>query len=100
MSEEKNIQETTQQQQSLQVKKEAKLVKKDKKPNFFVRSGKGIAKWFRELKAEAKKVVWPARKQVVNNTIVVIIAAIVVCIFIYILDITFGTIRDFIAQIV
>ena len=32
----------------------------------------GIRKYFRELKSEMKKVVWPTRKQVVNNTGVVL----------------------------
>ncbi|MDR0863106.1 MAG: preprotein translocase subunit SecE [Oscillospiraceae bacterium] len=29
-----------------------------------------IAKWFRELKSELKKVVWPTPKQITNNTLV------------------------------
>ena len=56
--------------------------KKEKKPNIFVRAGKRIARWFREMKSELKKVVWPSRKQIINNTLIVIafvaIAAIVV----------------------
>jgi len=33
--------------------------------------GKGrIRRWFREMRAELKKVVWPTPKQTVNNTIV------------------------------
>ena len=32
--------------------------------------GKRIAKWWREMKSELKKVVWPTPKQVTNNTIV------------------------------
>ena len=32
--------------------------------------GKRIAKWWREMRSELKKVVWPAPKQVVNNTVV------------------------------
>ena len=51
---------------------------KEKKPNFFVRIGKRIAKWFRELKSELKKVVWPTPKQTVNNTAVVIVVCILV----------------------
>ncbi len=30
--------------------------------------GKRIAKWFREMKTEVKKVLWPTRAQVVTNT--------------------------------
>ena len=35
--------------------KEKKAKAADKKPGFFAR----ISKWFRELKSELKKVVWP-----------------------------------------
>ena len=38
--------------------------KDDTKPGFFKRVGK----WFREMKSELKKVVWPSRKTVINNT--------------------------------
>lgn len=69
--------------------------KKEKKPGFFAK----IAKWFRDLKSEAKKVVWPTGKQVVNNTIIVIIAAIVICLFVALLDFVFGAARDLIATI-
>jgi len=57
-----------------------------KKPNIFVRFGKRIAKWFREMRSELKKVVWPSRKQVINNTIVVIVMVIIVGIFIWLFD--------------
>ena len=52
--------------------------KKEKKPNIFVRMGKGIAKWFRELKSELKKVVWPTPKQTLNNTGVVVVVVVAV----------------------
>ena len=44
-----------------------------------------IVKWFREMKSELKKVVWPTRKQIINNTaivlvIVVISSAVVFCV--------------------
>ncbi|MBQ9411948.1 MAG: preprotein translocase subunit SecE [Oscillospiraceae bacterium] len=32
--------------------------------------GKRVAKWWREMKSELKKVVWPSSKQIVNNTVV------------------------------
>ena len=32
--------------------------------------GKRVAKWWREMKSELKKVVWPSPGQVVNNTVV------------------------------
>lgn len=47
---------------------------KAKKPNRFF-------KYFRELKSELKKVVWPSRKQVVNNTGVVLAVMLIVGLF-------------------
>ena len=41
-----------------------------------------LAKWFREMRSELKKVVWPTPKQIINNTLiallVIVISAIVV----------------------
>ena len=46
-------------------------VKKEdvKKLSFF----KKVAKWWREMKSELKKVVWPTKKQTVNNTVVALV---------------------------
>ena len=46
--------------------------KDDTKPNFFQR----VAKWFREMKSELKKVVWPTPKQLFNNTLVSVVVMI------------------------
>ena len=51
--------------------------KEDKKPGLFKR----IAKWFREMKSELKKVIWPTPKQLAKNTgvsLVVMIASAIV----------------------
>jgi preprotein translocase subunit SecE len=40
--------------------------KDDTKPGFFKR----VSKWFREMKSELKKVVWPNAKTLKNNTLV------------------------------
>ena len=58
----------------------------EKRPNVFVRFFRHIAKWFREMKSELKKVVWPSRKQVINNTLVVITMIIICGIFIWLFD--------------
>lgn len=34
---------------------------------------KSTAKWFREMRSELKKVVWPTPKQIVNNTSVALV---------------------------
>ncbi len=61
-------------------KKESK--KKDAKPGFFARVGK----WFKEMKSELKKVVWPTKKQTINNTVIVIVCCIVVGVCIWLFD--------------
>lgn len=58
----------------------------NKKPGFFSRVGK----WFRDLKSEAKKVVWPTRKQTINNSGIVIAAILIIGAFIWILDAIFN----------
>ena len=50
---------------------------KAKKKNIFVRMGRAIARWFREMRSELKKVVWPTPKQIVNNTLVVLVIVVV-----------------------
>ena len=61
-----------------------------KKENWFVRTWGKVAKYFRELKSELKKVVWPTPQQVLKNTLVV--AACVVCVglFIWLFDFVAG----------
>lgn len=53
-----------------------------KKDNLF----KKIARYFRELKSELKKVVWSTPKQVAKNTLIVIACVIVVGLFIWVFD--------------
>ena len=62
----------------------------NKKPNFFVRTARGIAKWFREMKSEMKKVVWPGGKQLLNNTLIVLAAVLVVGIIVCLFDLLAG----------
>ena len=71
-------------QESTEKQKPAK--EKAKKPNALVRGWKRVARYFREMKSELKKVVWPSGKQVVRNTIVVIAVVIVVGVLIWIFD--------------
>ena len=59
---------------------------KAKKPNGFVRFFKRIARYFREMKSELKKVVWPTRQQLIRNTVVVILVVLVVGVLIWLFD--------------
>ena len=48
--------------------------------------GKKISKWFREMKSELKKVVWPSPKQIINNTIVALVVMLIVAIVVWAFD--------------
>ena len=69
---------------------EEKVVKSDAKPaKEKKKKRKGpnpIAKWFRELRSELKKVVWPSRKQIINNTIVALVLMVVSAIVVWAFD--------------
>ena len=62
----------------------------NKKPNFFVRTGRRFSKWFREMKSELKKVVWPSGKQLLNNTLVVLVSVLIVGIIVCLFDLLAG----------
>ena len=56
--------------------------KADKKPGL----GKRLARFFRELKAELKKVAWPTRAETMRNTGIVIVCVIIVGIIVWVFD--------------
>ena len=55
------------------------------KPNFFAR----IANYFKEVKSEMKKVVWPTFSKIRQNTLIVIIYVLIVGLAIWGLDMLF-----------
>ena len=55
---------------------------KDKKPGF----GKRMGRFFRELKAELKKVAWPSGSDTLKKTGIVILCVIVVGVIVWIFD--------------
>lgn len=67
--------------------KDAKAAKKSasgKKPR------KGIVKYFKDCKAEFKKVVWPTPKETTHNTIVVIVVCLLAGVFVFGIDTLFS----------
>jgi preprotein translocase subunit SecE len=71
--------------------------KKDKKENFFVRMGKGSSRWFRDMRGELKKVVWPTRKQLINNSVVAIVIMAVSSVVVWGFDqVAYSVVRFFI----
>ena len=67
---------------------EAKKSKKDKKPSRFSPKniGNGIARFFKDLRGETKKIVWPGRQMVIKSTGIVIAAILVIGIGIWAID--------------
>lgn len=61
-----------------------------KKKNWFVRTGSRIAKFFRELRSELKKVVWPTKEQILKNALVVGACVLVLGVFIWVFDFVAG----------
>ena len=57
-----------------------------KKENWFKRTCSKVAKFFRELKSELKKVAWPTWAQVLKNSLTVVACVLVVGVFIWIFD--------------
>ena len=57
-----------------------------KKENWFKRTWGHIRKYFRELRSELKKVVWPTPKQVAKNTLIVVACVVVIGAFIWLFD--------------
>ena len=53
--------------------------KKKKSFKFFA----AIKKWFREMRSELKKVVWPSKKQIANNTLVALVVMVASAIVIF-----------------
>lgn len=54
--------------------------------NFFVKIGKAIAKFFKDLRGETKKIVWPGRQMVIKSTGIVLAAILVIGAGVWILD--------------
>ena len=57
-----------------------------------IKGSNRIAKWFREMRSELKKVVWPTPKQIVNNTFVALTVMTCAAILIWALDLVSGEI--------
>lgn len=53
-----------------------------KKPGFFARA----SRYFRDIRGEMKKVVWPSRKTALNNTGIVIVFMVIAAVTVSVLD--------------
>lgn len=61
---------------------------KTKKVSF----GTKVKRFFKDTKAELKKVTWPTREQLIHNTGVIIVFIIIIAVILSVLDLAFGKI--------
>ncbi len=71
--------------------------KKDKKKSEKKQPNK-VVKWFKDLRIEFKKVVWPSKKTVVNNTAVVLAVVVASAVVVGLLDTGFLNLLNLIYQ--
>ncbi|NLU51484.1 MAG: preprotein translocase subunit SecE [Clostridiaceae bacterium] len=60
----------------------------DQKEKFGQRAGK----FFKEIRLEMKKVIWPTKQQLINNTLVVFVACLAVGVVVWLADTGLGLI--------
>lgn len=65
------------------------MAKKDKKET------KQKSSYFKEMKAELKKVVWPTPKELVNNTLAVIAFVLIIAIIVFVCDFCFDNLNKY-----
>ena len=65
--------------------KTAKKSKKNKE-NFFVRAGKAIKRYFKDLKGEVKKITWPNGKEVLKGTVVTMVCIAIIGVVVFLVD--------------
>lgn len=70
--------------------------KEEKKPNFFVRMGRRLKQYFKELRSDVKKITWPSAKQVRKNTLIVLATIVIVVVCIFAFDTVIGFLRNLI----
>jgi len=70
-------------------KNEEKTTKKEVKEN------KTKKHFFKDFKAELKKVIWPTPKQLVNNTTAVIVIVLITSAIVFVLDVAFESINKY-----
>lgn len=77
-------------------KKEDTKIKNTKKDNKkkTIKSDSNQKKWFKDFRAELKKIIWPSKKQLWENTAVVISMVVIVSVIIFLLDLGFKALNE------
>ena len=77
--------------------------KKSGKPNFFVRLGRRIAKFFRDYSSERKKISWKPWREVCKSALIVVVTVVIFAAIIYGVDeffkFFFGWLRNLVSMI-
>ena len=60
--------------------------------------GERVKKFFKDTKAELKKVTWPTKDQLIHNTGVIIVFIIIVTAILSVLDIAFGQLFSWLSK--
>jgi len=55
-------------------------------------SNKKKGRYFKDMKAELKKVVWPSPKQLASNTLAVIVFTLIIAVLVFVFDVCFDAI--------
>lgn len=61
---------------------------------------KGLKNFFSEIKSELKKVTWPTKSQLINNTLIILIFIAIVTAILAILDVAFFKLVGFVTNLV
>ena len=69
-------------------KKDEKTVKEKNKEN------KVKKHFFKDFKAELKKVIWPTPKQLINNTVAVVTIVLITTVIVFALDVVFKALNE------
>ncbi len=60
-----------------------------------VKENKQKRHYFKDMKAELKKVIWPTPKQTANNTIAVIAFTLIIALMVFVFDLVFDSIHKY-----
>lgn len=82
----KTAEKTASKSDTKAVKKTEKKDSAGKKQNPFVKFGESLKNWFKELRRESKKVVWPDKKTVLKGSAVVLVTVVVLGVVIWGID--------------
>ena len=60
-----------------------------------VKEKKKNSHYFKDMKAELKKVIWPSSKQTINNTLAVIVFTLIAAVIVFVLDVCFDSLNKY-----